>query len=90
MSSSFVELNSPDLLFVTLAVVEGCVQRVGHILAVVQLANSATHLLKKYFSRGYLLAVGVLPKRRLRNPHLFTHFLILRESCSSQIFSCGS
>ena len=90
MSSSFVELNSPDLLFVTLAVVEGCVQRVGHVLAVVQFANSATHLLKIYFSRGYLLAVGVLPKRRLRNPHLFTHFLILRESCSSQIFSCGS
>ena len=90
MSSSFVELNSPDLLFVTLAVVEGCVQRVGHILAVVQLANSATHLLKIYSSREYLLAVGVLPKRRLRNPHLFTHFLILRESCSSQIFSCGS
>ena len=72
----FVELNSPDLLFVTLAVVEGCVQRVGHILAVVQLANSATHLLKKNFSRENLLAVGVLPKRRLRNPHLFTHFLI--------------
>ena len=72
----FVELNSPDLLFVTLAVVEGCVQRVGHILAVVQLANSATRLLKKNFSREYLLAVGVLPKRRLRNPHLFTHFLI--------------
>ena len=94
MSSSFVELNPPDLLFVTLAVVEGCVQRVGHILAVVQLANSAIHILKAppkiHFLRRYLLAVGVLPKRRLRNPHLFTHFLILRESCSSQIFSCGS
>ena len=54
MSSSFVELNSPDLLFVTLAVVEGCVQRVGHVLAVVQLANSATHLLKKILFKRIL------------------------------------
>ena len=90
MSSLFVELNPPDLLFVTLAVVEGCVQRVGHILAVVQLANSVTHLLEIYFSRRILTGSWCPSKTAPQESTSFHTLPDLWESCSSQIFRCGS
>ena len=41
-------LSSPDFFLATLAVVECCVQRVGHILAVVKLANPVRCLLAPF------------------------------------------
>ena len=73
MSSSLVELNPPDLLFVTLAVVEGCVQRVRHILAVVQLANSATLILKKKLFKTITYWQLVSFQNGASGIHIFSH-----------------
>ena len=81
-------LGSPDFFLLALAVVKGGVEGVGHILAVIQLTNPVRHQssspqyypnennIKWPISRLDSLAVGVLPEWRLRDPHLFAHFLI--------------
>jgi len=57
----FVHSVVPDFFLAALAVVKGCVQGVGDVFTMVKHPN---------------LAVGVLPEWRLRNPHLFAHFLL--------------